>query len=95
MMTNGNERLDRIEGILEHVAKRQEQFNKDLDRVERILQDMAARQQYHDDAFERFDAEMKIIREAQAIDSENIRALARIAGAHNRRLEDLEGGEAV
>jgi hypothetical protein len=79
-MTNGNERIDRIERILEQVA--------------RSLQEVAARQQYHDDAFERHDAEMKLIREAIATDSENIRALARIAELHHRRLADLEGGEA-
>ena len=79
-MTNGEERLDRIEQILENVA--------------RSLQEVAARQQYHDEAFERHDAAMKSIREAIAIDAENIRALARIAELHNRRLSDLEGGEA-
>ena len=65
-MTNGSsDRLDSIERILEGVAKRQDE--------------MAARQQYHDEAFERFDAEMKAVREAIAADGENIRALARIA----------------
>jgi cell fate regulator YaaT (PSP1 superfamily) len=84
-MTNGSERLDRIERILEQVAKSQ--------------QEMAARQQYHDEAFERHDAEMKrhdaemkVIREAIAADAENIRALVRIAELHHR-LERLEGGE--
>src|SRR5271154_99937 len=78
-MTNGNERLDRIESI--------------LDRVANHLQEMAARQQYHDEAFERHDTEMKVIREAIAIDAENIRALARIAEFHNQRFEHLEGEE--
>jgi hypothetical protein len=79
-MTNGSERLDRIEQILEQVA--------------RSLREVAARQQYHDEAFERHDAEMKSIREAVAMDAENIRALARIAELHHRRLADLEGDEA-
>jgi peptidoglycan hydrolase CwlO-like protein len=64
-MTNGNERLDRIERI--------------LDRLAQSIHQVAARQQYHDEAFNRHDAEMKSIREAIAIDAENIRALARIA----------------
>jgi C4-type Zn-finger protein len=64
-MTNGSDRLDRIEGILERVSKKQEE--------------MAARQQYHDEAFGRHDAQIKLIIEAIAADSENIRALARIA----------------
>lgn len=68
---NGSERLDRIERILDQVA--------------RSLQEVAARQQYHDEAFERHDAEMKTLREAMAVDAENIRALA--------RLTDLKGGE--
>ena len=79
-MTNGEERLNRIEHILERVAQ--------------SLQEVAARQQYHDEAFERHDAEMKSIREAISVDAENIRALARIAELRHRRLTELEGGEA-
>jgi hypothetical protein len=78
-MTNGNDRLDRIERILEEVATYQ--------------REMAARQQYHDEAFDRNDAEMRIIREAIAADAENIRALVRIAELHHQRLEHLEGDE--
>jgi cell division septum initiation protein DivIVA len=85
-MTNGGERLERIEHILEQVANGQQQ-------VVNSLQEMAARQQYHDEAFERHDTEMKLIREAIAADAENIRALVRIAELHHRRLEGLEGGE--
>jgi hypothetical protein len=92
-MTNGNERFDRIERILEQVAKSQEQFAKNQEQVEKSLSEMAARQQYHDEAFERHDAEMKVIREAIAADTENIRALVRIAELHHRRLEGLEGGD--
>ena len=80
-MTNGNERIERIERVLEQVAN--------------SLHEMAARQQYHDEAFERHDAEMKVIRESIAADAENIRALVRIAELHHRRLEDLEGGDAA
>ena len=101
-MTNGGERLDRIERILEQVAKSQEQVSKSQEQLTKnheqttkSLQEMAARQQYHDEAFERHDAEMKLIREAIAADAENIRALVRIAELHHRRLEHLEGGEEV
>ena len=100
-MTNGNDRLDRVERILENLAQsqkrmdeRQEQFTNDLDRVDRILQELAARQQYHDEAFERHDAQMKLVREAQAIAGEHILALVRIVERHDRRLDNLEGGEA-
>ena len=85
-MNNGNDRLDRIEQILERVAKRQDE--------------MAARQQYHDDAFERHDAEAKRLQEqidklthAISADAENIRALARIAELHHQRLERLEDNQ--
>ena len=86
-MTNGSDRLDRVERILEEVGL-------SLKQVARRQEEMAARQQYHDEAFERHGAEMTLIREAIAADAENIRALARIAEHHNRRLEDLEGGAA-
>lgn len=62
-----------------------------LDRIERILEEMAVRQQYHDEAFERQDGELKRLRELVEIDSQNIRALARIAERHQERLDDLEG----
>ena len=66
-----------------------EQFQEKMDKV---LSEMAARQQYHNEAFERHDAEMKAIREVQAGNTQNIRALLRIVENHQRRLEDLDGG---
>jgi hypothetical protein len=93
-VTNGSDRLDRIERILEEVARSQVLVAKSQEQVSKSLEEMAARQHYHDEAFERHDAEMKVIREAIAADAENIRALARIAELHHQRLEDLEGGEA-
>ncbi|MFN0166699.1 MAG: hypothetical protein ACKV22_09730 [Bryobacteraceae bacterium] len=124
-MTNGSERLDRIERILEQnterhnaemaeiretlaavskdlaaVSEDRAAVSEDLAAVSEGLRDvakrqheMAARQQYHDEAFERHDAEMKVIREAIAADAENIRALARISEIHHQRLERLEGEE--
>jgi C4-type Zn-finger protein len=77
-MTNSGDRLDRIGGILERVSKKQEE--------------MAARQQYHDEAFERHDAELKLIREAIAANSEIIQAQLRNEEAHDRRRKGLEGG---
>jgi hypothetical protein len=65
--------------------------NDRLNRVEKILEGMAARQQYHDEAFERQDAAIRELRTAIEIDAENIRALARIAEAHERRLDNLDG----
>ena len=88
-MTNGNDRLDRVELILEDLALSQRQFQEQMAQSNR---DFAARQQYHDEAFERHDAEMNLIRAAIAADAENIRALARRAEFH-KRLDHLEGDE--
>ena len=99
-MTNGSDRLDRIERILEQSAKRQEQFDrsmeqsakrqeqfdKGMEEVNRALREMAARQQYHDEAFDRHDATMKQIQES-------IAALVLVTRSHHRRLNDLDGGE--
>ena len=62
-MTNGNERLDRIERIPDGSAKYIEDVNKSLERVGRRLDEMAARQHCHDEAFERRDATMEMIQE--------------------------------
>ena len=71
----------------------QGEFHRAQVELNKSIGELAARQQYHDDAFERFDAEMKVIKEAIAADAENIRALVRIAELHHHRLEHLEGGE--
>ena len=108
-MTNGSsERLDRIERILEETAVSLKQFQEEVavsnrkmagnleqfqEKMDKVHSEMAARQQYHDEAFERHDAEMKAIREVQAGNTQNIRALLRIVENHQRRLEDLDGGE--
>jgi uncharacterized protein (DUF3084 family) len=85
-MTNGSDRLDRIEHILEEVAKRQNE--------------MAARPQYHDQAFDRHDAAMKQhdaaikLHDAKMKDIRDaIAALVHVAGVQNQRLNQLEGGE--
>ncbi len=119
-MTNGEDRLDRVERILEETARRQQQrdeewsrrqqqrdeewsrrqqqlgeeWSQQIQRVNKILEEMAARQRYHDEAHERHDAAIKTLIEAVRADGENIRALARIAEAHQRRLDDLDGGAA-
>jgi hypothetical protein len=57
-----------------------------------VQREMAARQQYHDEAFERHDAEMKVIKEAIAADTENIRALLRlvVCVTQNRHYGNVE-----
>lgn len=86
-MTNGSDRLDRIERILEEVGL-------SLKQVARRQEEMAARQQYHDDAFERRQTEMNLIRRTIASNTENIQALL-AAELRHRRLDDLEGGGAA
>lgn len=78
------ERFERIETILQSVAKRQEE--------------MSARQQYHDEALERLDTRLREtddrIRQliiAVEMDAANIRSLANIVSRHDQRLDDLEG----
>jgi hypothetical protein len=87
-MANGSERLDRIERILERVAKsqgrvawRHAQVPKSQGHVANSQQEMAARRQRRDEAFEQHDAQMKVIRETIAANAESI-----------RRLEQLERG---
>jgi len=104
METNGSDRLDRIERILEEVSKTLEKVawsqteaiksHAEMSaEVDRRLSEMAARQQYHDEAFERFDVDMKKLRDAIEDNREDITALLRIAQLHDRRLNRLEGGE--
>lgn len=97
-MTNGEDRLDRVERILEETALRQQQLSEEwcrqLRAVNSVLEEMAARQRYHDEAHDRHDAAIKTIIEAARADGENIRALARIAEADERRLDDSDGSGA-
>ena len=84
------QRFDRIEGILERMAVREEQMTVRHEQMTLHQEQMAAHQQYHDEAFERHDAQIKDLIVAVAADGEKIRALVRVAEAHQRRLEDLE-----
>ncbi len=81
-------------------SDRMDQFERNLAEVGVILREMAVRQQYHDEAFERFDSEMKEFRtemkELKAVvanDTENIHALLRISEMHDRRLNHLGGSD--
>ena len=62
--------------------------HESLDRVKKILAEMAARQPYHDEAFERFNADMELMKEAQAVDTKRIRELVRVAELHHQSRED-------
>ncbi|MCZ2146362.1 MAG: hypothetical protein LC126_01135 [Bryobacterales bacterium] len=88
-------RFERIEAILAESAKRHAEAGREIDRR---LAEMAARQQYHDEALERMDARLRETDErirqlitAVEMDAANIRSLANVAAAHERRLSDLEG----
>ena len=84
------QRFDRIEGILEQMTVRLEQMTVRQEQMTAHQEQMTARQHYHDEALERHDAQIKALIAASAADGENIRALVRVAEAHQRRLEDLE-----
>ncbi len=85
---NGNEnRLDRIERLLESLAQRQEVQHVNIESLHASASELHAASQRHEAAIAQ-------LIEAATRDGANIAALARIAEAHERRLTDLEGDEA-
>ena len=90
--TRHDARQDTINAHLGSIGAHLDSISAHLDSTAKRQEEMAARQQYHDEAFARTDAKIKELSELVRVDSENIRALARIAEAHNHRLEDLESG---
>ena len=85
---NGNEsRLDRIERLLESLAQRQEVQHVNIESLHASASELHSASQNHE-------AALTQLVNAATRDGENIAALARIAEAHERRLTDLEGGEA-
>ena len=74
-----NDRMDRFEAAMERLRERQEGFAQGVE----LIRSMQA------------DSERRIAEILVAIqqDAENIRALARIAEMHERRLSHLEGQE--
>ena len=93
-MAVGHEQLiarqEQMTARQEQMTTRQEQMTASQQQITASQQQMTARQQYHDEAFERHDAQIKDLIAAVIADGENIRALARVAEAHQRRIEDLE-----
>ena len=101
---NGESRLDRIERLLELQAR---DHAKSMDDHDKRMKDLDARMEVlhvnieslHASASElhassqRHEAAIAALLEAAKRDGENIAALARIAESHERRLDDLEGGE--
>ena len=101
---NGESRLDRIERLLEMQARDHAKTMADhaktmADHAER-MKDLDARMEILHVNIESLHANLNELyantmkhSEQLARDGEHIRPLARIAEAHERRLEDLEGGE--
>ena len=78
-----------FEERLEAIAKLQFEFRRDLDTLAKIhLNNDREWRERHD----RMDARINKLLENSTKDAENIRALARSAEMHERRLTDLEGG---
>ena len=76
---NGSSRLDRIERAIENLTVNIESLHSSVNEL-------------HASAQEQGRSLDKLAAESRR-DAENIRALARIAEMHERRLTDLEGGE--
>ena len=84
---NGTEtRLDRIERILEALAERQQVQHANIESLHANIHELFESSQKHD-------SRIAALIAAVEADGGNIRALARIAESHERRLEDLEGRE--
>jgi hypothetical protein len=86
MSTNGESRLDRVERMLEQLAAQHESS------MAEILAQRVNIESLHASVSELYGTVQTMSR-AIAQDAENIRALARIAELHERRLTDLKGGE--
>lgn len=104
-MTNGNERLERIERILERASERQDRTdehlnrtNEHLNRTSERLDRLTERHEALAESVQLHDAAITRLEEAQRKNEilagqtlEMINSLARIAQAHERRLDQLEG----
>jgi hypothetical protein len=78
-----DERLDRL-------TERHEALTQSVELLLLETREMRARQEATQ---EKTDEQIRKITTAIELDAENIRALARIAENHERRLTDLQGGE--
>ena len=78
-------RMDRIERALEALAASNEVQRVNIESLHSSVSELHQSAQRHD-------AQIAALIEASRQDGENIRALARIAEMHQRRIEDLEGG---
>jgi septal ring factor EnvC (AmiA/AmiB activator) len=84
---NGSEsRLDRVQRMLDEFVAALQVQRVNIESLHANIHELVERSQWQDGRI------AALIAAAQA-DGENIRALARIAESHERRLEDLEGGE--
>ena len=83
---NGSTRLDRIERVIENLSFQIENQRVNIESLHSSVSELHASAQEQGRSID------KLIAESRQ-DGENIRALARIAEVHERRLTDLEGGE--
>ncbi len=98
--TNGSSRLDRIERIIENLSIKIdnltvniENLSVNIESLHSSVSELYGTAQEHGRAIDRHDEVLdKLLAETRQ-DAENIRALARIAEIHERRLSGLEGDE--
>src|SRR6476619_8463497 len=94
-------RLDRIERTLEETSREWDRRNREaIDRHREAMAELEVQrvniESLHAGASElnasgqRHEREIELLLAASRQDGENIRALARLAEAHQRRIEDLE-----
>lgn len=82
------DRLDRIEIALERLTERQQAFAESVNRLTERQQALAESMELMQHQWE---ARWERIATVLAQDAENIRALARVAKIHERRISHLEG----
>jgi len=93
MNTEVEARFERIEAILARVASRQE---SEAEHIAMLLEDAKTRNADIEGLIEQarlLNEQSRAAKEERDQDAQNIRALARIAEAHERRLSDIEDGK--
>src|SRR6266542_806160 len=98
--TNGSSRLDRIERIIENLSIKIdnltvniENLSVNIESLHSSVSELYGTAQEHGRAIDRHDEVLDRLLAETRQDAENIRALARIAEIHERRLSGLEGDE--
>ena len=85
-MPENSSRLDRIEAAIENL-------HVNIESLHASVSELYATVLKHENRIQKHDDRIQALLAAAERDGENIRALARIAEIHERRISDLEGPE--